>query len=116
MSRYHPEGLEQAAPAQTPPPQNIPPAASELVLKIVSDESERTFTVKGRAHPVSAAEFGDIAAAYADKLAGDGIKRGLPLKDGTGDVQGIRVLGCYGNYHGDPSCIRCPLRPHCLHV
>lgn len=120
-------GQTQAVPAPVPvaPPANeeleIPSGDNEAPapLKVVeAPATGQTFAVKGYANPLSKAEYEKVISDYNEKLMSDGLKIGSPLKtwDGEGEVNGVAVLQCYGKYRADPkSCIRCPLRPHCLH-
>lgn len=94
--------------------QKTPTLPSQVVYSTPSDvvTSGKTYTVRGKPNGVSSTEFQQILNDFSINLP-----RAKPFKS-TDDVnlEGLSVLNCYGNYCGDLSCVKCPLRQFCLHV
>jgi hypothetical protein len=102
----------------TPVPTNVPPPlgysqtipVQEGEIEIPFDGPERTYPLKGR--QVSKDEFSTYVNSFASSLA-----RGNPVQVAkSGELAGATVPACYGDYQGDTSCLKCPLRLYCVHV
>ena len=123
--------VEADLPMASPIPQNVPPP---MGMQMEDDEipfdnggvaeqhsmptppvstSQKTYVVRGKPNGVSAAEFQQIVFEF-----GNNLPRAKPFKNTNEDseLEGLKVLACYGNYCGDLSCVKCPLRQFCLHV
>lgn len=87
-------------------------AVKKKELKLVgngSGSNGKRYRYKESPEGVTAPEFQKIIGDYSDKL-----KRAVPLKECTGELEGIQVMNCYGDYYGDMNCVRCPVRGYCL--
>lgn len=111
-------GLNPVVPPATPIPNNVPPPlgynstipTQEGEIDIPFDQPGRTYPLRGQ--QVSKDEFD----AYVNEFAKT-IPRGQPVQVAkTGELAGASVLACFGDYLGDTSCIKCPLRKYCVHA
>ena len=79
-------------------------------LDIPFDGPERAYPIKGQ--QVSKDEFNTYVSSFVTTLA-----RGQPVQVASaGELAGANVPACYGDYQGDTSCLKCPLRMYCVHV
>jgi len=110
--------VDNMPPVATPVPTYVAPPlgyntsipTQEGDIEIPFDGPERTYPIKGQS--VSKAEFNSYVSSFASTLS-----RGQPVQvASSGELAGANVPACYGDYQGDTSCLRCPLRMFCVHV
>jgi hypothetical protein len=93
-----------------PPQQVVQQQVTPQVM--TGNPNGKTYTVRGKPNGVSASEFQQVLYDFGNNLA-----RAKPFKStDDSNLEGLDVLSCYGNYCGDLSCVKCPLRQFCLHV
>lgn len=112
---------EQVAVVEAPEVTTPEPAvtASEVVEEVSeaaeAAEGGRTFKTKDSPHGVSLSVFQESLVTYAENLKKTSPKRAFPMRVcESGQLEGIEVMKCYGEYRGDMNCVRCPARGYCL--
>ena len=92
-------------------PIQVQQAPTQQVMPMQSQPAgEKKFVYPGQPDGLKLEDFQKVVGTYAQSMP-----RGNPLKNWEqGELAGMQVLQCFGNYRGDMDCIKCPLRRYCL--